>query len=650
MTVSRSIAEITRLLDQTTSAITRARNYLLSLQHPYEGYWWAELQANVSITAEYILLHKILGTAEGRPMEKAAQYLLAEQTAEGGWELFYGGGGELSTSIEAYLGLKLMGLPADAAPMRRARNFILGRGGVSKSRVFTKLHLALIGSYDWQGVPSIPAWFMLLPRWFPGNIYDMSSWARSSTVPLSLVTDRKPIFRLDPPADVDELYSEGRGHALYAFPREDRLFSQANFFVALDRLFKLAERVSLVPFRQRGLRAAERWTLAHQETTGDWGGIIPGMLNSILGLFTIGYPPDHPVIARGLAAIDRFGIEEADRFRVQPCISPVWDTGLAITALVDAGVPTDHPMLQSAGQWLLSKQVLRYGDWAMKNREGKPGGWAFEFTNHWFPDVDDTAVVIMALDRLGLNNEAQKCEACRLGIEWVLTMQCSQGGWAAFDKNNNGDFLNRTPYGDLKAMIDPNTADLTGRVLEMLGQLNYPKDSPVVQRAIRFLRRQQEPEGCWYGRWGVNYIYGTSIVLAGLRALGLPKSEPWVRKAATWLMACQNQDGGWGETCQSYVDPSLKGKGVSTPSQTAWALIGLMASGDFSSEPVQRGIAFLLDRQNADGSWPEREFTGTGFPGHFYINYHLYRNNFPLTALGRYARHYRDHPGESACS
>lgn len=630
-----------RLLDQASKALQRSQDYLLSLQNPDEGYWWAELQANVSITAEYVLLHKILGTEQGRPLQKAAQYILEEQVADGGWELYYGDGGELSTSVEAYLGLRLLGLPPDAEPLRRARGFIRDRGGITKCRVFTKLHLALIGAVDWQGIPSMPPWFMLLPSWFPGNIYDMSSWARSSTVPLLLVADKKPIFRIDPRVDLDELYVEGRANAFWDFPREPNVVSLANFFVALDRLFKLAERVGIVPFRERGLRAAERWTLEHQEPSGDWGGIIPGMLNAILGLTCAGYPHDHPVIVRGLEAVDRFGIEESDRFRLQSCISPVWDTGLAISALIDSGLPSDHPALQRAGEWLLGKQLLRYGDWAIKNREGKPGGWAFELFNDWFPDVDDTAVVIMALDRLQLRSDARNREACRAGVEWVLSMQCAQGGWAAFDKDNDRDLLNKTPYGDLKAMIDPNTADLTGRILEMLGRLNYATEPGVVDRAVKFLRAQQQPEGCWYGRWGVNYVYGTSAVLAGLRVIGQAMDELWIRRAVDWLRSCQNLDGGWGETCRSYVDPSLKGQGTSTPSQTAWALIGLMAAKDYDSVNVERGIRFLIDRQNADGSWPEREFTGTGFPGHFYINYHLYRNNFPLTALGRYAGQHR---------
>ncbi len=641
MTTSTQILGIERLLNQVQIAIVRAQEYLLSLQNPNEGYWWAELQANASITAEYVLLHKILGTGQSRPLRKVVPYLLGEQGTNGGWELFYGDGGDLSTSVEVYLGLKLLGFPSNAEPMQRAREFILERGGVTSARVFTKLHLALIGAFDWKGVPSLPSWLILLPAWFPGNIYDMASWARSSTVPLLLVADKKPIFRINPPVHVDELYVGGRKNASLEFPRQGPPLSVSNFFWSFDRLLKLADEVGFVPFRQRGLRAAEKWTLEHQEASGDWGGIIPGMLNALLGLRSLGYPPDHPVISRGLEAIDRFGIEEAGQFRLQSCISPVWDTALAITALADSGLPRDHSSLRLAGEWLLTKQILRYGDWAIKNKEGKPGGWAFEFSNDWFPDVDDTAVVIMALDRLQLGNDDRKREACRVGIEWVLSMQCSRGGWAAFDKNNNRDFLNETPYGDLKAMIDPHTADLTGRVLELLGRFSHPRSSSVVVRALRFLKEEQELEGCWYGRWGVNYIYGTSVVLAGLSWLGQRMGEAWIQKAATWLRGCQNDDGGWGETCQSYRDAALKGQGRSTPSQTAWALMGLMATNDFDSESVRSGIRFLLDRQESDGSWPEREFTGTGFPGHFYINYHLYRNVFPLTALGRYAGHHQ---------
>ncbi len=626
--------------ERIATAIEKARAYLLAQQYP-EGYWWAELEANVTLTAEYVMLHRILGTDRERQINKAVRYLLRQQTANGSWELYYGDGGELSTTIEAYFALKLAGLSADQEPLSRARAFILSRGGLTRARVFTKIHLALFGAYPWAGIPTLPAWFQLLPRSFPLNIYEMSSWARSSTVPLLIVCDQKPIY--DRGVYADELFAEGSRERADIRLKNTEGTAVGALFIAVDGLLKLAESAGLVPFRQKAIEAAERWIIEHQDAPGDWAGIIPAMLNSLLALHALGYSNHHPYVKRGLEAIDRFGIEEDHYFHLQPCLSPTWDTALGLTALIDSGMPPDHPRLKQAGQWLLEQQIFRYGDWAYKNRQGKPAGWAFEFYNDYYPDVDDTAAVVMALLRLKLDDEEYKKEACRAAARWVMTMQCRAGGWAAFDVDNTQDLFNRMPYGDLKAMIDPPTADLTGRVLEMLGELerrlgekHYTGEQ--VSRALNFLLSLQEEDGSWWGRWGVNYIYGTYLALVGLESIGFDMRRAEVKRAVQWLRRAQNLDGGWGETCATYHHPELRGQGTSTPSQTAWALIGLMAAGDCESEAVRRGIEFLLERQNEDGSWPEPEFTGTGFPGHFYINYHQYRNQFPLTALGRYLR------------
>lgn len=647
------------LRSQLSEAIARAQDYLLA-QQELDGYWWAELEANVTLTAEYIMLHRILIYADARnrfsngkdreaQIAQMARYLLRQQCAHGGWELYYGDGGELSTTIEAYYALKLAGLAIDDERMQRARRFILERGGLVKARVFTKIHLALFGAYPWAGIPTLPPWFMFLPKWFPFNLYTMASWARSSTVPLLVVIDRRPVYDLK--IHADELFTEGgRDQADTSLKNNDGTLA-GSLFLAADKLLKHLDRHDIVPLRRQGIAAAERWVIERQDTPGDWAGIVPAMLNSILMFHVLGYKAAHPYVKRGLDALDRFCIEEGAAagsempayLRLQPCISPTWDTALGLTALLDSGVSPSHPRVMAAGEWLLTKQIFRYGDWAVFNRAGKPAGWAFEFFNDYYPDVDDTAAVIMALLALKTNDEEYKLECCRAATEWVMTMQCRAGGWAAFDINNTQDLWNQMPYGDLKAMIDPPTADLTGRVLELLGHWRdrfgeIHGTAEQVQRAIDFLLGLQEPDGAWWGRWGVNYVYGTYLALVGLQSIGFNMQRPEAQRAAAWLRSVQNGDGGWGETCESYKRPELRGKGPSTPSQTAWAVLGLLAAGDHESSAVTAGIQYLLDHQHEDGNWPEAEFTGTGFPGHFYINYHQYRNQFPLTALGRYAR------------
>ncbi len=635
-------------VSKVEKAIAASQDYLLSIQYP-DGYWWAQLESNVTITAEVVLLHKIWGTDGTRPLHKVETYLRQEQRSHGGWELFYGDGGELSTSVEAYMALKLLGVSETDSAMIRAREFILKRGGISKTRIFTKLHLALIGCYNWRGLPSIPPWVMLLPCEFPVNIYEMSSWARGSTVPLLLVFDKKLVFPTNPAITLDELYAEGANNAQFELPRNS---DWTDLFIALDDAFKLAENLNLVPFREEGIKAAEQWILERQEATGDWGGIIPAMLNSLLGLRCLDYSASDPIVERGLQAVDRFAIETEDIYWVQPCVSPVWDTALVMRSLVDSGVSPNHPALVQGGEWLVSKQILDYGDWAVKNKQGKPGAWAFEFDNRFYPDVDDSAVVVMALQGVQLPNEKLKQDAIARAIDWITTMQCQDGGWAAFDLNNNADWLNAIPYGDLKAMIDPNTADVTARVLEMVGYTlkekateGKPEKFPIpnsqnLNRALAYLRREQEPEGCWFGRWGVNYIYGTSGVLTALSLIAPESHRVNIERGAAWLRGCQNLDGGWGETCESYKNPALKGQGKSTASQTAWALIGLMAAesaiGKLGEPVIERGVSYLVETQRSDGTWDESEFTGTGFPGHFYLKYHLYQQHFPLTALGRY--------------
>ncbi len=619
-------------------AIAGSQNHLFSIQYD-DGYWWAELESNVTITAEVVLLHKIWGTESTIPLDKVENYLRQQQREHGGWELYYGDGGELSTSVEAYMALRLLGVPPEDPALIAAKNFIWQRGGISKTRVFTKLHLALIGCYDWRGIPTIPPWIMLLPPESPFNIYEMSSWARSSTVPLLIVFDRQPVFCVHPPITLDELYAEGINNVRYQLPSQN---DWTDIFLVLDDVFKMAANLNLVPWREAGIEAAEKWILARQEATGDWGGIIPAMLNSLLALRTLNYHVEDPVIQRGLTAVANFAIETTNSYRIQPCISPVWDTAWCLRALIESGIEPEHPDLVKAGTWLLDQQILDYGDWAIKNKQATPGGWAFEFDNRFYPDIDDSAVVVMALSQVKLPNETKKRQAIARCINWIKSMQCQLGGWAAFDVDNDQDWINSVPYGDLKAMIDPNTADVTARVLEMLGTAKLTIGDYSLQKAIAYLLDEQEVDGSWFGRWGVNYIYGTSGALSALALITPNAHQQHIQRGAKWLLSCQNSDGGWGETCQSYDDPSLKGQGVSTASQTAWALIGLLAVREMSGanihKAIQRGINYLLVTQQANGTWEEAEFTGTGFPSHFYLKYHLYQQYFPLIALSRYQK------------
>jgi squalene-hopene/tetraprenyl-beta-curcumene cyclase len=623
-------------VNQLAQAIAASQQHLLSIQYP-DGYWWAELESNVTITAEAVLLHKIWGTDKTRPLHKAENYLRTQQRDHGGWELAYGDGGELSTSVEAYMALRLLGVPAHDPALLKAKSFILSKGGITKTRIFTKLHLALIGCYNWRGLPSLPPWVMLLPDNFPFNIYELSSWARSSTVPLLIVFDRKPVFTIDQPINLDELYTTDVNNVRWELPRNN---DWTDIFITLDNIFKLAENLNFQPFREEGIQAAEKWILERQEATGDWGGIIPAMLNSLLALRCLDYDANDPIVYRGLQAVDNFAIETEDSYCVQPCVSPVWDTAWSIRALIDSGMNPDHPAIVKAGEWLLQKQILDYGDWIVKNPHGKPGAWAFEFDNRFYPDVDDTAVVVMALHQAKLPNEALKHQAMQRALNWVASMQCKPGGWAAFDINNDQDWLNGIPYGDLKAMIDPNTADVTARVLEMLGACHLKIQPHNLERALTYLLNEQEPEGCWFGRWGVNYIYGTSGVLSALALINPQKYRANIEQGAAWLVKVQNSNGGWGETCFSYNDPKFKGQGDSTASQTAWALIGLIAAGEATgkmpTDSIDKGINYLLSTQRPNGTWDESYFTGTGFPCHFYLKYHLYQQYFPLIALGRY--------------
>ena len=628
-----SVAEPVTLLDRVTAAIGKVHSYYLTQQHE-DGYWWYELESNVTMTSEYLMLLHFLGLNDEERDRKIAHHILKHQRADGTWSLYGGGKGDLSTSIEAYFALRIAGFSPDDEPLKKARAFILNEGGVEASRVFTKIFLALFGEFDWKAVPSIPVQMNLFPPWFPFNIYNFSSWARATIVPLSVIAEYKPVRQLNDFAGIRELYKEPHKKPPLT-PKKLPPFSWKRCFLIQDRILKTAEALHIRPMREKALKRAEQWVLEHQEPCGDWGGIQPPMINSIIALTTMGYDASSEPIQNGLEAIERFCIENEHELSLQACISPVWDTALTGLALLYSGKERTHPSLIRASRWLASKQIFTKGDWSVKRPSLNPGGWAFEFENSWYPDVDDTAVVLLLLNRYADRDFIQE-ENMERGLQWVLGMQGKDGGWGAFDVDNDMKLLNQLPFGDLEAMIDPSTPDLTGRVLELLGLLGYEYMNDTVQRAIAFLKRTQEKDGSWWGRWGVNYLYGTWSVLMGLCAIKEDMSSPYVRKAVMCLKNNQNADGGWGEGCESYEDPKFRCRGKSTPSQTAWAILALIAACEDTCEEVKRGIVYLLERQKPEGTWDESEFTGTGFPRHFYLRYHNYRNCFPLMALGQF--------------
>lgn len=618
-------------------AIGQSQGFLLAQQLP-EGYWWAELESNVTISAEYLLLFHLLGNVDLQRERKIVNYLLTKQTADGFWSIYHGDPGDLSTTVEAYFALKLAGLPAEHPAMAKAGAFILTNGGIDRCRIFTKIFLALFGQFPWSGIPSMPIELMLLPNWAYFNMYELSSWSRATIIPLSIVMDRKPVRTIPKERGIGELLAAAAGNAHDCTGKKSNILTWKNIFLGIDYLLKCYEKIPFRPFRRKGRSTAEQWILDHQEHTGDWGGIQPAMLNSVLALHCLGYPNDHPVLAKGLAALDAFAIENDECLVLQSCISPVWDTALALKALVDSGIETVHPALTSGADWLLQREIRIRGDWQVKAPELNPGGWAFEFQNDWYPDVDDSAFVMLAIKDIAAGDPSAQRAAIERGIAWCIGMQSRNGGWGAFDRDNTKHLLNKIPFADLEALIDPPTADLTGRMLELMGAFGHERSHPAAVRALAFIRREQDPRGPWWGRWGVNYLYGTWSVLCGLAAIGEDMGQPWIRRAVQWLKERQNPDGGWGESCASYHDPDLAGIGTSTPSQTAWALLALMAAGEIRTAAIEAGVAFLLERQQGDGSWHEEEFTGTGFPKYFMIRYHIYRNSFPLAALGTYRR------------
>ncbi|WP_066827100.1 squalene--hopene cyclase [Sphingomonas mali] len=614
-------------------AVDRAAAALTAAQRP-DGHWVFELEADCTIPAEYVLLRHYLGEPVDELLEaKIGRYLRRIQSpTHDGWGLFHAGGFDVSASVKAYYALKMIGDDPQAPHMVRARTAVLAAGGAAAVNVFTRIQLALFDAGPWSTVPTMPPELILLPRWFPIHLSKMSYWARTVVVPLLVLGALKPVARNTKGIKVDELYT---GEAVRAATKAaDPKWLWTKGFNALDRLLKAGDGLWPTKLRRRAIQACEAWVVERLNGEDGLGAIYPAMANSVMMFDLLGYAEDHPVRAIARQSVENLLVIKEDEAYCQPCVSPVWDTALAAHAMLEAGGEANIASADAALDWLKPRQVLDVeGDWAEERPGVRPGGWAFQYNNAHYPDLDDTAVVVMAMDRAGT---ADRMPIDR-GVEWTVGLQSKNGGWGAFDADNAYDYLNNLPFADHGALLDPPTADVSARCVSMLAQLGEGADSPRMAAAIDYLRREQEPEGSWFGRWGVNYIYGTWSVLCALNAAGFDQGDPMVARAAAWLRTIQNPDGGWGEDCDSYdLDRTGHVPAPSTASQTAWALLGLMAAGEVDSPAVARGIAWLADNQDADGLWGQEYYTGGGFPRVFYLRYHGYPKYFPLWAMARY--------------
>ncbi len=635
-------------MDALKSALQKGEQWLLGKQDSEQGFWVEELEADTTLTSEYVMLHRFLELVDPERERMAVRYLFHVQNDEGGWPIFSGGSTDISGTVKAYFALKLAGVSPDEPAMQRAKDVVLKKGGVVHANVFTKITLALFGQYEWRGIPCMPPEICLAPQWLYLNVYAMAYWSRAVIIPLLIIFAHRPLCPLSKEHGIEELFVEPLESMDFSrvppLHRDSSLFSWRNFFVWVDGLLRLYESRPLHSLRKKAIQEAERWMIGHMDGEGGLGGIYPAMANSIFALKALGYSTDHPLIQKALGEIEALEIysnaegtaTSPTMLHLQPCHSPVWDTALTMNALVEQGLALDHPSLQRADAWLRGCQSRKVGDWVVSSPSAKPGGWAFQYENDWYPDIDDTAAIITAMTKIHQAESTDSDEVIQRGVCWVLAMQGSDGGWGAYDKDNNKQIVNKIPFADHQAMLDSSTADVTGRCLEMLGTLGYAQSHPAVGPALDFLRKEQESHGGWYGRWGVNYIYGTWCVLSGLRAIGVDMTAPWVRKAVTWLESVQNPDGGWGESCESYADVETAGKGESTASQTAWAIMAQFQGGASDSFNVVRGVNWLLRYQREDGVWDEPFHTGTGFPRVFYLRYHGYCKYFPIWALGMY--------------
>mgnify|MGYP002401553656 CR=1 FL=1 len=608
------------------TTLDRAVQWLLEHQDA-EGWWCGELETNVTMTAEHVLLLRFLGLSLEPIKEGAVRHILNKQRSDGSWGLYFGAPADLSTTIEAYVALKVLGIDPGSQPMKQALRVIHQQGGLAQARVFTKMWLALFGQYPWAGVPSMPPELIHLPSNVPLNLYDFACWARGTIAPLLIVFSQRPVRALG--CTLTELIVPGTEALMTRVP------GSGPFWWA-DKLLKLYDSFPRQPGRPYSRKRLIDWIVERQEADGSWGGIQPPWVYSLIALNLEGMSLDHPVMRRGLEGLAGFALEDEGGWRLQACMSPVWDTAWAVLALRWAGIERDHPSLRRAIPWLLQEQITRSGDWQVRAPNVQSGGWAFEFENDTYPDIDDSAVVVLALLEGG--HELEVRPAVDRAVRWLRAMRSKNGGWGAFDKDNTRQIVYRLPFADFGALLDPPSEDVTAHVLEMLARVGHPegtrREDPVVAQGLAYLRQTQKADGSWFGRWGVNYVYGTWCVISALAAL---RDAGWdiedmIQSGAAWLLNRQNRDGGWGETCYSYVDSSFAGVGCSTPSQTAWAVISLQLAGLSQHPACLRGLTWLRERQ-LNGTWEEQDYTGTGFPRDFYLNYHLYRHLFPTMAL-----------------
>lgn len=658
------------------ASIDSALAWSIQDQSP-EGYWVGKLETNSCMEAEWLLALHVMGLRDHPIRAGLIRSILNEQRGDGSWEIYTGApAGDINTTVECYAALRSSGIEAADERLTRARDWIMARGGLKHVRVFTRYWLALIGEWPWTKAPNIPPEVVHFPLWFPLNIYNFSSWARATLMPIAVLSARRPVVPLGDGCRLDELFPDGREAFDYDLPKKSGLFSWERFFLTTDKVLHRLQSAGLIPGRERTIQKVIDWIVDHQDADGVWGGIQPPWIYSLMALHGEGHDQNDPVMSKGLAALDdpRWVYERGGGTYVHASVSPVWDTVLTLLAVQDCEKDAEHAaVVERALNWLLDQEVRTAGDWAQKMPDIAPGGWAFEYENASYPDVDDTAVALIVLARYRNDPKWQAKDiegAIRRGVDWMLAMQSSNGGWAAFDKDNDRMILTKIPFCDFGEALDPPSVDVTAHVLEALGVLGYTKEHESVRRGVDFILREQEQEGSWFGRWGVNFIYGTAAALPALKAVGEDMRSENIERAANWTVERQNDDGGWGERCGSYMTESLKGNGASTASQTGWALMSLLAVGrPGDRKAIERGLKFLASHQK-DGTWDEPEYTGTGFPGYgvglrinldrkglegdlhqstelsrgFMINYNLYRHYFPLMAMGR-AEKYLDRLG-----